>query len=97
MIVFGKKGVTAKSRYVSSVDSELCDDCGICATRCQFGAMNIVDSKAVVDKEKCFGCGLCASKCPTNAIELISVRGPEHVVGNMEKAPSRLVDTLIIE
>jgi NAD-dependent dihydropyrimidine dehydrogenase PreA subunit len=97
MIVLGKKGVTAKSRYVSSVDSELCDGCGICATRCQFGAMNIVDSKAVADKEKCFGCGLCASKCPTQAIRLIPVRGPEHIIDNLEKAPPRLVDTLMIE
>ena len=97
LTVFGKKGVTAKSRYVASVDSNLCDDCGICATRCQFGAMNIVDSKAVVDKEKCFGCGLCASKCPTHAVQLIPVRGPEHIVDNLEKAPPRLVDTLMIE
>jgi len=96
MIVFGKKGISAKSRYVSSVDSELCDGCGICVTRCNFGAMNTVDSKAVVDKEKCFGCGLCASKCPTHAIQLIPVRGPEHIIDHLEKAPPRLVDTLMI-
>lgn len=97
MIFFGRKGVTAKSRYVSSVDRELCDGCGVCATRCQFGTISIVDSEAVVDKEKCFGCGLCASKCPTDAIELISLRGPEHIVDKMEKAPPRLIDTLMIE
>jgi len=97
MIVLGKKGITAKSRYVSSVDSELCDGCGICATRCQFGAISLVDSKAVVDKEKCFGCGLCASKCPTHAIKLIQVRDPEHIIDHLEKAPSKLVDTLMIE
>jgi len=97
MTVLGKKGITAKSRYVSSVDSELCDGCGICATRCQFGAMNLVDAMAVVDKEKCFGCGLCASKCPTSAIQLIQVRSPEHITDHLEKAPSRLVETLMIE
>jgi NAD-dependent dihydropyrimidine dehydrogenase PreA subunit len=96
-IVLGKKGVTAKSRYVSSVDSEFCDGCGICTARCQFGAISIVDSKAVVDKEKCFGCGLCASKCPTHAIELIQVRDHEHIIDHLEKAPSKLVDTLMIE
>jgi len=95
--ILGKKEATAKSRYVSSVNSELCDGCGICATRCQFGAMNMVDAKAVVDDNKCFGCGLCASKCPTSAIQLIPVRGPEHIIDNLEKAPSRLVDTLMIE
>ncbi len=97
MIVWGKKEATAKSRYVSSVDRELCDGCGVCATRCQFGAISIVDSEAVVDKEKCFGCGLCASKCPTNAIQLIQARGPEYITDNLEKAPPRLVDSLIIE
>ncbi len=97
MIVLGKKGITAKSRYVSSVDSELCDGCGICATRCQFGAMNIVNSTAVADKEKCFGCGLCAWKCPVKAIQLIPVRGPEHVTDYLEKAPPKLIDTLMIE
>ena len=97
MIFFGKKGVTAKSSYVSSVHSELCDGCGICATRCQFGAMNIVNAEAVVEREKCFGCGLCASKCPVNAIQLIIVRGPEHIVDHLEKPPPRLIDTLMIE
>ncbi len=97
MTILGKKGITAKSRYASSVDSELCDGCGICVTRCQFGAINVVDSKAVVDKEKCFGCGMCASKCPTHGIQLIAVRGPEHIRDHLEKAPPKLVDTLMIE
>ncbi|UCC33519.1 MAG: 4Fe-4S binding protein [Candidatus Bathyarchaeota archaeon] len=97
MISFGKEGITAKSRYISSIDSELCDGCGLCTTRCQFGAATTVDSKAIVDKDKCFGCGLCAPACPTNAIQLVPVRGPEHVIDNLEKAPAQLVDTLIIE
>ena len=97
MIVLGKKDITAKSRYVSSVNSELCDGCGICVTRCQFGAMNIIDSKAAVDKENCFGCGLCASKCPTNAIQLIQVRGPEHISDNLIEVSPNIIDDLIIE
>ena len=97
MIVLGKKGTTAQSRYVSSVNSELCDGCSICATRCNFKAMNIVDSKAVVDKEKCFGCGLCAPKCPTNAIQLIQVRGPEYIIDNLDKAPPVPIDSYMIE
>jgi len=97
MIFFGKKGVTTQSRFVSSVNSELCDGCGICVTRCNFGAISIVDSEAVVDKEKCFGCGLCASKCPTIAIELIQVRGPEYIIDNLDKAPPVPIDAYMIE
>jgi len=97
MMVLGKKGTTTQSRFVSSVNSELCDGCGICATRCQFGAMSIVDSEAVVDKEKCFGCGLCASKCPTTAIQLIQVRDPEYITDNLEEAPPVPIDAFMIE
>jgi len=97
MTVLGKKGTTTQSRYVSSVNSELCDGCGICVTRCNFKAMNIVDSMAVVDKEKCFGCGLCASKCPTTAIELIQVRGPEYIIDNLDEAPPVPIDSYMIE
>ncbi|MGD8544128.1 MAG: 4Fe-4S binding protein [Candidatus Bathyarchaeota archaeon] len=97
MMVFGKKGVTAQSRFVSSVNKELCDGCGICVTRCNFKAMNIVDSLAVVDKEKCFGCGLCASKCPTSAIELIQVREPEYIIDNLDEAPPVPIDSYMIK
>lgn len=102
MKILGKKNATIKSRYVSSVNSELCDGCReharpICVQRCQFGAIDMVESKAVVDEEKCFGCGLCASKCPTVAIQLIQVRGPEHIADNLIDFSPNLVDDLIID
>ena len=78
-IFLGRKHATVKSRYSSVVDPELCDGCGLCVDRCNFGAIKMVNSKLVIDEEKCFGCGLCVSKCPTNAIRLIQVRGPEHI------------------
>jgi len=78
-IVLGRKHATVKSRYRAVVDPALCNECGLCIERCNFGAMKMVNSKPVVDEEKCFGCGLCASQCPVNAISLIQVRGPEHI------------------
>jgi len=78
-IISGRKHATVKSRYRAVVDPAICNECGLCIDRCNFGAMKMVNSKPVVDEEKCFGCGLCASQCPVNAISLIQVRGPEHI------------------
>jgi ferredoxin len=78
-IVLGKKYASVKSRYRAVVDPMLCNECGLCIERCNFGAMKMVNSKPGVEEEKCFGCGLCASQCPVNAINLIQVRGPEHI------------------
>lgn len=78
-ITLGRKHAAVKSRYKAVVDSALCNECGLCIDRCNFGAMKMVNSKPVVEEEKCFGCGLCASQCPVNAISLIQVREPEHI------------------
>ena len=78
-MVLGKKYASVKSRYRAVVDPALCNECGLCIERCNFGAVKMVNSKPVVDEEKCFGCGLCASQCPVNAINLVQVRGPEHI------------------
>jgi ferredoxin len=78
-IVLGKKYASVKSRYRAVVDPMLCNECGLCIDRCNFGAMKMVNSKLGVEEEKCFWCGLCAYQCPVNAINLIQVRGPEHI------------------
>ena len=43
--------------------------CGICATRCPFGAISVQPGEAaVVHAAKCMGCGTCVAECPTGAI-----------------------------
>lgn len=61
-----------KGHYVAMVDFDLCNGCGICAQRCQFGAlkMNVTIDKANIDQMRCFGCGLCETACPRGAISL---------------------------
>jgi Pyruvate/2-oxoacid:ferredoxin oxidoreductase delta subunit len=61
-----------KSHYVARVDYDRCNGCGICAQRCQFGAikMEITKDKANIDMFKCFGCGVCETGCPRSAITL---------------------------
>jgi NAD-dependent dihydropyrimidine dehydrogenase PreA subunit len=63
---------TLKSHYVAMVDYDICNGCGICAQRCQFGALKfeVTSEKANIDLFKCYGCGLCETGCPRGAIKL---------------------------
>jgi len=64
---------TLKSHYVAEVDYDICNGCGICAQRCQFGALKfeVTSEKANIDQFKCYGCGLCETGCPRGAIKLV--------------------------
>ena len=64
---------TMKSHYVAEVDYDTCNGCGICAERCQFGALKfeVTSRKANIDQFKCYGCGLCKTGCPRGAIKLV--------------------------
>ncbi len=64
---------TLRSHYVARVDYDVCNGCGICAQRCQFGALKfeVTSQKANIDQFKCFGCGLCETGCPRGAIKLL--------------------------
>lgn len=78
LILYGKRN-NAKSRYISVIDREICNGCGVCKKRCVFGAIEIIDRKASSDPDKCFGCGLCATKCPTQAIKLKPIRSEDYI------------------
>jgi NAD-dependent dihydropyrimidine dehydrogenase PreA subunit len=62
-----------KGHYVAVVDYDKCNGCGICAQRCQWGALKfeVTNEKANVDVFKCYGCGLCETGCPRGAIRLL--------------------------
>ena len=64
---------TLKSHYVAVVDYDKCNGCGICAQRCQWGALKfeVTSEKANIDQFKCYGCGLCETGCPRGAIKLV--------------------------
>ena len=67
----------AKSHFVAKVDYDVCNGCGVCVQRCQFGALKFEPTiqRANIDMSKCFGCGLCETGCPRNAITLIDKMG----------------------
>jgi ferredoxin len=68
---FGLAPHLLSSDMVSVADSELCNDCGDCVERCQFGAREMENERMAFNPEQCFGCSLCVSTCPTNAIKLV--------------------------
>jgi aryl-alcohol dehydrogenase-like predicted oxidoreductase len=48
-----------------------CEGCGLCVQKCQHGALEIVDGKAIVKQDRCVFCGYCASVCPQMCIKVI--------------------------
>jgi len=62
-----------KGHYVAVVDYDKCNGCGICAQRCQFGALKyeVGIQRANIDQLRCYGCGLCETGCPREAITLV--------------------------
>ncbi len=45
-----------------------CIGCTLCAKRCKFEAITMVNNLPVFDYNKCVGCLMCAEDCPTGAI-----------------------------
>ncbi len=65
------------SRYGpgAAVDEELCSGCGICATTCKAGLIELRPTTeghrvAQVDRSECKACGACVAACPSGALNL---------------------------
>lgn len=59
-------------RKIIEIDRDLCNGCGLCASACHEGAIQMVDGKAELIHDKyCDGLGDCLPACPTNAIKMI--------------------------
>ncbi|MFA5088587.1 MAG: electron transfer flavoprotein subunit alpha, partial [Candidatus Omnitrophota bacterium] len=52
------------------ITNEKCTACTLCVKVCPFGAITIVDKKAVIDLDKCTLCGACVDICKFKAIEI---------------------------
>ncbi|MCL6451812.1 MAG: hypothetical protein K6T75_11015 [Acetobacteraceae bacterium] len=76
----GRADLMARADYVALRDDALCDHCGVCAGRCQFGAREQgPDGEVRFYPEKCYGCGLCVTTCrqAANRLELRKLAGPQ--------------------
>ena len=66
-------------RQIIRIDEEKCNGCGICATACHEGAIDIVDGKAKLVRENfCDGFGDCLPGCPTGAITFEEREAPAY-------------------
>jgi ferredoxin len=71
---FGMFPDLLSSDTVSVTDLNMCENCGTCVDRCQFGAREMHDQTLTVNTNLCYGCGLCVSTCPTGAITLVEAQ-----------------------
>lgn len=56
-------------RKIIKIDEEKCNGCGVCASACHEGAIEMKDGKAKLMREDyCDGLGDCLPVCPANAI-----------------------------
>lgn len=58
-------------RTIIEIDEKKCVGCGLCASACEQGAIQMIDGKAkLVSDAYCDGLGMCLPKCPVDAIKL---------------------------
>jgi len=52
------------------LDVDACVGCGRCETSCVYGAIHVVQERAVLEIGRCTGCGLCVTRCPVRALTI---------------------------
>lgn len=74
-------------RKIINIDEEKCNGCGLCASACHEGAIEMVNGKAKLVRENfCDGLGDCLPACPTGAITFEEREAPAYDEAAVKKA-----------
>ena len=66
-------------RKIIHIDEDKCNGCGLCASACHEGAIDIIGGKAKLMRENfCDGLGDCLPNCPTGAITFEEREAPAY-------------------
>lgn len=82
-------------RKMIRIDEEKCNGCGVCATACHEGAIEMIDGKAKLVREKfCDGFGDCLPGCPTGAITFEEREAPAYDEEAVNRAKREKAESL---
>jgi nitroreductase/NAD-dependent dihydropyrimidine dehydrogenase PreA subunit len=74
--------------HIISVDSSLCNRCGLCRQDCPHGAWIISDACAEIKTQDCLKCGHCVAICPQKAVAITGFDDePEEITRDVKTDP----------